>query len=368
MPEQALAKREPVLVPDVIASRAEYTQQIEFWKERQFHVLTPTTDFGSLPPQWEIVPAVVRADLNPAMKDIYQDKLFCKDHEFALSGVFLRKIANASGSHIKTVRLDSGTVENYWHYKAIISFKSFVDGQWKTAEGESEYDLRDHSPRVKKMVESAKRNNRDAGKQIDGARMHGAANCESRAINRAIRGAYAIKQVYTVKELEKPFIAFNLRFHPDMNDPMQKAAVLHSAGLGVGMLYGGDSGAALPGSAPSAPSLPAAGGSSQLGTVVNELHDLDDLGEDDDEKPTVKETEPGYLVTRLQGVGDPPTSYLVTLDGGKQLRTSDREIARACLRAKNDKKPLAFDVEAKQDKDGEYLEIIQVRDPGDLKT
>jgi hypothetical protein len=60
---------------------------------------------------------------------------------------------------------------------------------------------------------------------------------ESKALNRAIRGALMIKQAYKVEELQKPFAVPIVV--PDATDPDMKAAILERYRRGTDALYSG---------------------------------------------------------------------------------------------------------------------------------
>lgn len=341
-----------------ITTPDEFRDYLEVKRNERWHLLSPATDFGSLPQQWALVPTVVKLDPNPeTAKDVYRDALFCKGDEVALSAVSLRKIANAGGSIIRTIRLDDGRIPYLWSYKAVIRYRSFVDALWKEAEGESTYDLRDGSPRISKMIAAAKRNNRTADAQIEGARMHGQAGCESRAINRAIRGAFSLKQVYTREELAKPFVAFNLVFQPDMNDPQQKAAVLQNALGGTDVLYGG-----TPTPAPAlqaAPPISHASDDAIDGETVREdrvrsgpaqTADASNEVPFEDDEPDTR-----VLVSSVSKNKD-SEDYFITTDVGR-LHTSDRGVAAACNDARKAGTRLKVELGKK---DGDVTEIVEV--------
>jgi hypothetical protein len=229
----AMAKRQV----GVITTPDEFRSFLQVKRDERCHLLTPVTDIGALPPQWSLVPSAVTLDPDPDRGDVYRDPLFCEGDEVAPSKVGLLKIARAAGISLETDRLDSGTVQYYWSFKAKATYRG-LDGQIKILEGTAEYDLRDNAPRVNKLIAAARRKNRDPSAQIEGARMHGLRGCEARACNAAIR-QFGLRQKYTRAELAKPFVVFNMVWQPDMSDPTQRAMVAQAALTGTSTLYGG---------------------------------------------------------------------------------------------------------------------------------
>jgi hypothetical protein len=314
---QALARREQALVPEVITSAAEFKRSLNFWAQEHYHVLTPQADFGSLPPQWTIVPSIVRLDPDVNAGDVYRDGLFCKQDEVAPTKVGLRKIARGGGLSWTTRRTDSGNVPNYWSMSATISYRGF-DGQMKTSEASYEWDLRDGSARTANM----------SPKELSRARLNGYRRCEAGAINAAIR-EYGLKQKYSQQDLKKPFVVLNLVFNPDMNDPQQKQAVLQNALSNTALLYG-------------ATEPESTGSVKGKGEVVDHFNANEPEPEVRDFAGDETKAEPvttGVKVISVGQVGD-LDEFVVTLDGGKKLRTDDRMIANACAKAKKEGKPI----------------------------
>lgn len=327
----ALAKRD-ALVPEVITNPTEFKQYLRRWDEAQYHVLTPQVDFGSLPPQWTIVPSAVRLDPNPDNSETYFDKLFCKPNEVAPTKMGLRKIARGAGISWNVERVDSGTVQNYWAMRCTIEYRGF-DGLMKHAEASYEWDLRDGSARVKTMSSA----------ELNRARLNGYRRCEAGAINAAIR-EYGLKQKYSREELSKPFVTLNLVFNPDMSDPQQKAAVLQSALSNTKLLYGGTT--TVEGDAPAtSPRGP--------GPVVGTFRPDDpepverDLDEIEASKNGTAQPK-GELVARVQGIGEPVHTYAVTMENGKVLHTKDLGVATACNKARKEQRRIEISAEIKE--------------------
>lgn len=219
--------------------------------KQRAHVLSPVTHIGSLPALWKIVPTLVHINPDPAGKEVYRDPLFCEEGEVALTKVGLRRVAQAATLNTECVRLDSGTVPHLFEFLGRIKFRGF-DAQWHTYEAPVLWDLRDGAPFVKRLLNSAERNEtrrkRNVSpedwikKQLDAARYHGYRNGASRAVNAAIR-EFGLNQKYTQDELRKPFVCFAMVVNPNLQDPEQERMVL-AAALGATSLLGYPQGAA----------------------------------------------------------------------------------------------------------------------------
>lgn len=331
---------EGVLVPEEITTPTDFKKFKQAWEAKGVHVLSPMTDFGSLPPGWKIVPTAVKLDPNPLTGDVYQDRLFCKNDEFAPTKVALRKLARTAGISYTTTPTHASSERHYWSAKARIEYWGY-DGQKKYAEASYEWDLRDGSPRIEGMSE----------KELKRARLSGWRRCEAGAINAAIR-EYGLKQKYTVDELRHPFMVCNPVFSIDPNDPiqrrMQAAAVLGaSAMLGLGEL----------------PDMTTPPGQA-VGEVVRSLgpggaaaHEevpFDDLGTNEAASPD--EPALAYKVITVSNVQN-TDDYFVTVEtpeGPRRLHTSVRALAGVCNEARkaNQLAVIVFD---------DQNEILEVR-------
>jgi hypothetical protein len=225
-PAAALTKPDKVeRTPPVITTPEQYVDSLKRWRERNFHVLTPVANFSGLAPQHGVIAAVVQLNPDPEAGDVYQDKLFCGDHEVAIAKIGLSKIAQAAGISIHTDRTDQRTIANYWEVRATARWRG-LDGAMQEAQATVEYDLRDGSPRVRNFKPA----------QIQMARQFGLRGAEARAINAAIR-QFGIRQKYTKEELTKPFVTVRVMFQPDMSDPDTRRIVTEHALQGTAQLY-----------------------------------------------------------------------------------------------------------------------------------
>jgi hypothetical protein len=250
-PTQSLEKTE-VKTPEVITSADQFTAALANWSTR-FNVLTPFAAISGIAAQHGIVRSVVQLDLraqyasDPSREhggDLYGGTPWLKggpkgadDEQLAPSRKGLRKIADCAGISYTTLRVDPYTIQHFWMFKAVGSFRG-VDGSVVTREATMEWDLRDGSERINGWKPD----------QVKEGRKNGLRNCESRAINALIRDCCGLKQSYTRNELKKPFLVVRVAFQPDMNDPDQRRMVAEAGLRSTSMLFGGAP--ALPAHAP----------------------------------------------------------------------------------------------------------------------
>lgn len=160
--------------------------------------------------------------------ECYQDKRFCKDNEFALGGVGLQKLLAAAGAQIVSrTRLDDRSNPHYCEIETTLAVQDF-DGAWRQMIGTKELDLRDGSEDAKNMLP----------KELSNARKHIQSLCETKAIYRATRKLFTLRQKYTKAELARPWVVPKLVPNLDLSDPDQKAAAIAEATAGTRGLFG----------------------------------------------------------------------------------------------------------------------------------
>lgn len=346
----------PAVVVGEIVSADEFNTQIAQWRKDGFNVLTPAIALGTIPRDHKIVVSRVSIDPNPNNGEVYQNTLFTKQGEVAISKVGLEKMAQSAGISIDRIeRVDSGTVPYLWSYRAYGWWLGF-DGSRIDRTKVRTLDLRDGSDALKGFTAN----------QIAQARIHGESVCESKAVNRLYR-TYGIKQKYYQAELERPFIVCKLRWDPDMTNPMV-AAIVTQVRMGATSLIFPQSmqidlstvnPLQLPESArPRTPPPP------------EDLKDETDRDEDDtidarerpfeDTPPPAearKPTDPGLKVTQISQKG---ADFYITVENGQKLHTLDRAVASACNKARIDGVAVVFDVETRAG----VLEIVEISSPG----
>jgi hypothetical protein len=199
------------------------------------NVLTPFASIGGLAPQHAIFTTVVNISLDKSAGQVYDGMndagrnvlQFLKPGEVALAKNGLRSIAEGLGISIHLEYPSAGQVRHYWHVKAIAAYRG-LDGAWVQREASEEWDLRDGSERMRGWTAN----------QTAEARKHGLRQCETRAINAAVRECgCGVKQAYTRAELAKPFVAFRVNFVPNMADADTRKLVTERAMQGASALF-----------------------------------------------------------------------------------------------------------------------------------
>jgi hypothetical protein len=160
----------------------------------------------------------------------------------ALSKNGLNKLLAAAGVKWTetTGRRDDGKVQYVWSSYAE-GIVDTPDGQYRIVSGSEEVDLRDGSAQIGDYTpdrwaalmreNDGKPDNRKkwsingwSEQRVRQARAKGLALAETKAKNRAIR-ELGVHQVYTVAELQKPFIIFRAAYVPNMSNPQIEAMV-----------------------------------------------------------------------------------------------------------------------------------------------
>lgn len=303
---QALDRR-PAVDAQIIRSPQEFVAQLEKWQRANYHVLSPFANFNALPPHWGILPTKVTIDPNAdkaGAGEVYQDGVFTKGDDVALTKMGLAKIAMAAGMTVESFRTDPRTISNLWEVKATARFIG-INGTPQSRDAMEEFDLRDGSERAKQMQP----------KQLQQARIKGLRNCEARACNAAVRN-YGIKQKYTKAELQKPFVVIQMIYLPDMNNPIERQQVAERALAGSSTLYGHGP-AALPAAASEPLDIIGATG----GDVIEHA------------ASTATPSDPGRLIVKVDHDMEAGT-FDLTVEGGETLSTRSKEIADAALVAK----------------------------------
>jgi len=176
-----------------------------------YTLLGPTTKISYIPPGHVISIRIVEfgGEFNAEQQQAKSNGNWYRlgNGLFALHRSALDQLAAAAS--ISTVKSVTTLEEpSMWKCTHRIRMKSF-DGQVVEVERTKILDLRNGSAEAAAMT---------AG-QLKGARQHGAALCESKAVNRCIRSALGLKGGYTVDEKNRPFVFPVLIWLPDMENP-----------------------------------------------------------------------------------------------------------------------------------------------------
>lgn len=225
-----------------------------------YNVIAPPVQvLGGFVGGWTVVASIVRVNTtvneDGQGPETYIDRGFMKGRDQrALNRVGLMKIAAAAGVKWtpQTGRRDDGRVPHLWQYYAE-GVVDTPDGSYQIISGEVEIDLRDGSPQIggwtpeawQALLEQNRHRQKSdqvwaingwSEKRLMQARSMGLRLSETKAKNRAIR-SLGLQQVYTVKELEKPFVVFRAMYVPDTSDPVIRRMVAERALHGRQALY-----------------------------------------------------------------------------------------------------------------------------------
>lgn len=320
-----------------------YNTQVASWQTSGFSVLTPAASLSSLPRDHKVLVQKVQINPDPAGGEVYTNPLFTKNGEVALSKSGLEKVAQAAGITIDDiVRVDSRTVAHLYTYRVTGHWLGF-DGNVIARIAHKTLDLRDGSADIKGFTAN----------QVEQARRHGEAVCESKAINRLYR-QYGLRQKYSQKELaERPFIVLKLQWEPDMTNPVVAAIVTQMKMGATTLLYpqgmpGGIDPATLP-SHQVPPSLRA--------SLPKHVEDDEDdppvnqaatgkVSDFTDDEPAGDETKPVKVMH--VGQNESKTDFYVTVEGGSILHTKDRSVAKACAAAMKAGAPIVIETEGQE--------------------
>lgn len=243
----------------LIMDPAQLHKQILAWQAEGCHVLTPATRIQRFAPNWgaSVSHVVLDSTVNDNGRgtDVYFDPSTMKKDlgERGISKIGLDKIIRCAGISWDpnlSARVDPRTAIHLWEFRAVGVGLDF-DGMPFTITGTREIDLRDGSAQIggwspelwQAEIEKAKRERREL-KSINGwsdrrvlaARAHGLQLCETKAKDRAGR-TLGLSHIYTVKQLQKPFIVVKATYMPDMNDAETRSMVTEQALRGTRAMF-----------------------------------------------------------------------------------------------------------------------------------
>lgn len=226
------------LVRTPIVDVDDFSQRLRAFSSQQVHLLSPFTTLSGLAPQHIVQPVMVFLDPDPKAEDVYGPKDKNGNHviawldanEVAPTHKGLLKIADAFGARVSLEWLHlmiRPRLANYWHVNAIVRYRD-IDGTMQERPGSQEWDLTDGSARLKGWGPN----------QISEGRKSGLRQCESRAMNAALRNCGGgVRQKFTRQELDKPFVVFRVIYKPNMSDPVAHRMFHERAMEGISALY-----------------------------------------------------------------------------------------------------------------------------------
>lgn len=207
------AVKQAALPPQAVANVADLKVAFERAMER-CNLIAPVVQVDHIPAMHRVSMRIVAIDTSPRSPDTYQDTTFCKSDERALTKVGLLKLWQAAGgSVIESRRLDNGKDPNYCHWSVRVRVQQ-LDGRMVEFVASKEIDLRDGSPQIKKSREATRQADFTAGQRVNLA-----ANAETKALLRAVRGALGIPQKMASEQLARPFVVPALVPDLDTSDP-----------------------------------------------------------------------------------------------------------------------------------------------------
>lgn len=190
----------------------------------QCNLLMPLSFHDYIPPMHRVSTRMISI----GDSDTYADSKFCSGGERAIGKTGLMKIIRAGGGSVLfSRRSDDRSDPHYCEWSVMVRVKE-MDGQLTDIPGSREIDLRDGSTIAARM----------SPKELGNARAHILANAETKALNRAIRAMFAIRQKYSSADLLKPFVTFALVPDFPMDDPDVKRMVVASMLHAESALYG----------------------------------------------------------------------------------------------------------------------------------
>lgn len=165
------------------------------------HLITPQSVVGQLPMGCAVSTSVVWVDVDKETYPLPGGQ--------ALDKVALTRISDALGlDWVESYRTDDRSDPHYcaWHVKAAL--RRF-DGTLRHETGNVDIDARDGSEYALETDARALQNKKP-NTELPMTRKFLVRHCESKAMNRAIRRAAALRSKYSREELQKPFIVVSL--------------------------------------------------------------------------------------------------------------------------------------------------------------
>lgn len=357
---QAEKDKGEVHTPEIITTQEEYSASQRLWEQRHYNLLTPFAKISGLAPAHGVIATVVQISVDPNDNEAFTNVPYLRKDQYALAKRGLRKVAEGIGISTQLEYISVNQIRHYWHVKAIASYRG-IDGAIQMREASQEWDLRDVSERIKGWTKN----------QIDEGRKYGLRNCETRAINAAIRECgCGIKQAYYKDELARAFVAVRVALNPDMSDPDQKRAVIQAFYGAKSLLYPGSSRIG-PDNEPMERGLPEQSNTDaepeppERMTTAGLPEDAEALVIDD--PATEKPAADTYHVTKgvQRGKGE-ATQYFFETTEGQVLFTSDLGDAKLLKAAWRDGQPRKVSTEAVLVKGERYRQVIEVVPAGRL--
>lgn len=235
--------------------------QLETYKKQGANLLMPTTHIAGLSEYHQPVIETVKLSTDPNNGDVYQhdDAAAGPNKKWRPTKQALMKLSVCAGviwSPTESRRIDNGADRNYIAYKAVGGIKK-ADGQPVFFSAEYDLDFEVIAEELKTNYEmKAKYLKKDNGQRqatdkekveyveycvnrdLLQKRKNKLKLCEAGAMNRVLRMLLGLKQTYTTKELEQPFVMARIVFRPDFTDAAVKKQFVDASIKAMTGIYG----------------------------------------------------------------------------------------------------------------------------------
>ncbi len=235
--------------------------QLETYKKQGCNLLMPSTTIAGLSEYHQPVIETVKLSSDPNDGDVYahDDAKPGPDKKWRPTKQALMRLSVCAGviwSPTESRRIDNGSDRNYIAYKAVGGIKK-ADGQPVFFSAEYDLDFEVVAEELKTNYEQkAKWLKKDNGnrqatdkekveyveycvnRDLLQKRKNKLKLCEAGAMNRVLRMLLGLKQTYTTKELEQPFVMARIVFRPDFNDAEVKKQFVAASIKAMTGIYG----------------------------------------------------------------------------------------------------------------------------------
>lgn len=235
--------------------------QLETYKKQGANLLMPSTHIAGLSEYHQPVIETVKLSTDPNNGDVYQhdDAAAGPNKKWRPTKQALMKLSVCAGviwSPTESRRIDNGADRNYIAYKAVGGIKK-ADGQPVFFSAEYDLDFEVVAEELKTNYEmKAKYLKKDNGQRqatdkekveyveycvnrdLLQKRKNKLKLCEAGAMNRVLRMLLGLKQTYTTKELEQPFVMARIVFRPDFTDAAVKKQFVDASIKAMTGIYG----------------------------------------------------------------------------------------------------------------------------------
>jgi hypothetical protein len=236
------------------------SKQLETYKTAGANLLMPSTHIAGLSEFHQPIIETVKLSSDPNDGDVYahDDAPAGPSKKWRPTKQALMKLSVCAGvlwSAEQSRRIDNGAERNYIAYKAVGGIKK-ADGQPVFFSAEYDLDFEVVAEELKTNYEQKtksitaewmqKKSAKEKAEYVDFCvnrdllqkRKNKLKLCEAGAMNRVLRMLLGLKQTYTTKELEQPFVMARIVFRPDFNDAAVKKQFIDASIKAMTGIYG----------------------------------------------------------------------------------------------------------------------------------